>query len=165
MESMGKMPRRRRSFTPEFKAEIVELCQREDRSIGQVARDFDLSETSVREWVRQAKRDAGARDDCGLTHRAHGLRPEQAGQARFKVESGMPSGVLSVKLGEGGRGCENCQRLAVSASATVMSSRTCEEVIVPAVVRGSTMASKAGTAHQIFPQSSVRHRSMTPSET
>jgi streptomycin 6-kinase len=29
MESMGKKPRRRRSFTPEFKAEIVELvCER-----------------------------------------------------------------------------------------------------------------------------------------
>jgi len=37
MESMGKKrPRRRRSFTPEFKAEIVELCQRGDRSVGQV---------------------------------------------------------------------------------------------------------------------------------
>ena len=33
MESMGKKPRRRRSFTPEFKAEIVELCQRGDRSV------------------------------------------------------------------------------------------------------------------------------------
>ena len=48
MESMGrKKPRRRRSFTPEFKAEIVELCQRGDRSVGQVARDFDLTETAV----------------------------------------------------------------------------------------------------------------------
>jgi transposase len=28
MESMGKKPRRRRSFTPEFKAKIVDLCQR-----------------------------------------------------------------------------------------------------------------------------------------
>ena len=45
MESMGKKPRRRRSFTPEFKAEIVELCQRGDRSAGQVAKDFDLTET------------------------------------------------------------------------------------------------------------------------
>src|SRR5437016_10145186 len=52
-------------FTPEFKAEIVELCQRGDRSIGQVARDFDLTETAVREWVRQAEVDAGERD--GLT--------------------------------------------------------------------------------------------------
>ena len=64
MESMGqKRQRPRRSFTPEFKAEIVELCQRGDRSIGQVARDFDLTETAVREWVRQAERDSGARVD------------------------------------------------------------------------------------------------------
>jgi transposase len=61
-----KQPRARRSFTPEFKAEIVELCQRGDRSIGQVARDFDLTETAVREWVRQAERDAGT-GDGGLT--------------------------------------------------------------------------------------------------
>ncbi|WP_439947352.1 hypothetical protein [Streptomyces sp. BBFR109] len=27
----------RRSFTPEFEAEIVDLCQRGDRSVGQVA--------------------------------------------------------------------------------------------------------------------------------
>ena len=67
MEGMGKKPRRRRSFTAEFKAEIVELCQRGDRSVGQVAKDFDLTETAVREWVRQAERDAGTRDDGGLT--------------------------------------------------------------------------------------------------
>jgi transposase len=61
-----KKPRLRRSFTPEFKAEIVECCQRGDRSVGQVARDFDLTETAVREWVKQAERDAGTRGD-GLT--------------------------------------------------------------------------------------------------
>ncbi len=60
MQSMGKKPRRRRSFTPEFKAGTVELCQRDDRSIGQVARDFDLSETAVREWGKQAERDSGS---------------------------------------------------------------------------------------------------------
>ena len=68
MEGMGKKPRRhRRAFTPEFKAEIVELCQRGDRSVGQVARDFDLTETAVREWVKQAERDEGTRQDGGLT--------------------------------------------------------------------------------------------------
>jgi transposase len=68
MESMGrKRSRPRRSFTLEFKAEIVELCQRGDRSVGQVARDFDLTETAVREWVKQAERDSGARVDGGLT--------------------------------------------------------------------------------------------------
>src|SRR5215510_9088778 len=71
MESMGSMgskkeSRPRRSFTAEFKAEIVQLCQRGDRSIGQVARDFDLTETAVRTWARQAERDAGT-GDGGLT--------------------------------------------------------------------------------------------------
>jgi transposase len=66
MESMGKKkPRPRRSFTPEFKAEIVELCRRGDRSVGQIAKDFDLTETAVRLWVSQAEADAGERD--GLT--------------------------------------------------------------------------------------------------
>jgi transposase len=67
MESMGKKkPRPRRSFTAEFKAEIVELCQRGDRSVGQVAKDFDLTETAVRQWLSQAERDAGT-GDGGLT--------------------------------------------------------------------------------------------------
>ncbi len=57
--------RPRRAFTPEFKAEVVELCRRGDRSIGQVARDLDLTETAVREWVRQTDIDAGRRN--GLT--------------------------------------------------------------------------------------------------
>ena len=66
METMErKKPRPRRSFTPEFKAEIVELCRRGDRSIGQVARDFDLTETNVRSWAKQAEIDQGERP--GLT--------------------------------------------------------------------------------------------------
>ncbi len=66
METVGKRkPRPRRSFTPEFKAEIVEACRRGDRTVGQVARDFDLTETAVREWVRRADIDDGHRE--GLT--------------------------------------------------------------------------------------------------
>ena len=45
----------------------MELCQRGDRSVGHVARDFDLTETAVREWLKQAERDAGTRRDGGLT--------------------------------------------------------------------------------------------------
>jgi len=66
METMErKKPRHRRSFTREFKADIVERCRAGDRTIGQVARDFDLTETAVRAWVRQAEVDKGERD--GLT--------------------------------------------------------------------------------------------------
>jgi len=56
MESMGKKkPRPRRSFTPEFKAEIVELCRRGDRSVGQIAKDFDLTETREAQQVHTAR--------------------------------------------------------------------------------------------------------------
>ena len=66
METVGrKKPRPRRSFTPEFKGEIVDACRRGDRTIGQVARDFDLTETAVRSWVKQADIDDGHRQ--GLT--------------------------------------------------------------------------------------------------
>ncbi|WP_435280051.1 IS3 family transposase [Streptomyces sp. 1222.5] len=44
---------------------MVELCRRGDRSVGQVANDFELTETAVRDWVKQAEIDAGERD--GLT--------------------------------------------------------------------------------------------------
>ena len=84
METMEKKQRPRRSFTPEFKAEIVDLCRRGDRSIGQVARDFDLTETNVRNWVKQAEIDQGERP--GLTTEelagAHPLAPGESLLAR-----------------------------------------------------------------------------------
>lgn len=71
MKTMEKRKQRpRRSFTPEFKAEIVELCKRGDRSIGQVARDFDLTETNVRSWAKQAEIDQGERPGLTTEERA-----------------------------------------------------------------------------------------------
>jgi transposase len=81
-----KRPRARRSFTAEFKAEIVELCQRGDRSIGQVSRDFDLTETAVREWVRQAERDAGTHGDGGLTSQELAVLRRENRRLREDVE-------------------------------------------------------------------------------
>lgn len=51
--------RKRRQFTPEFRAEAVRLTQVGDRSIAKVAEDLDLTETSLREWVKRAEADAG----------------------------------------------------------------------------------------------------------
>ena len=54
-----KTPRRpRREFTPEFKAEIVALCQRGDRTIAQVVADFELVDSAVRRWITQAEKQA-----------------------------------------------------------------------------------------------------------
>ena len=49
----------RRAFTPEFKAETVRLCKVGDRTVRQVAKDLDLTETALREWVQRADVDAG----------------------------------------------------------------------------------------------------------
>ncbi len=51
--------RKRRSFTPEFKAEAVRLCKVGDRTVSQVAHDLDLTETALREWVTKADIEAG----------------------------------------------------------------------------------------------------------
>ena len=56
---------RRRTFTPEYKAEVVQLCRTGGRAVSEVARDLDLSETVVRRWVNQAEIDGGRCD--GMT--------------------------------------------------------------------------------------------------
>jgi transposase-like protein len=61
--------RRPRAFTAAYKAEVVELCRKGDRSLPEIARDLDLTERSVRRWVEQAEIDAGRRP--GLTSREH----------------------------------------------------------------------------------------------
>ncbi len=60
-----KKPGQRRSFTPEFKAEVVSLCRSGNKSIAQICRELDLGETAVRRWVTQAEVDDGKRE--GLT--------------------------------------------------------------------------------------------------
>jgi transposase len=65
METMVRTKRPRRSFTKEFKAEVVALVGQPGNSAASVARDLDLTETAVRAWVKQADVDDGRRD--GLT--------------------------------------------------------------------------------------------------
>lgn len=60
----------RRAFTPEYKAEVVALCRKGDRSIGAIARDLDISESVVRRWVAQAEIDSGQREGLTTTERA-----------------------------------------------------------------------------------------------
>ena len=55
----------RRSFTPAFKVQTVDLTRTSGKGISQVCRDLDLTETAVRRWVEQAQIDRGER--AGLT--------------------------------------------------------------------------------------------------
>lgn len=62
---MGR--RARRKFSAEYKAEVVELCRTSGKSIGVIAKEMDLTETCVREWMRQAEVDAGRSSSGALT--------------------------------------------------------------------------------------------------
>ena len=59
------MPRTHPAYPPEFRHQMVELV-RSGRSIRELARDFECSEQTIRNWLRQADLDKGRRDD-GLT--------------------------------------------------------------------------------------------------
>lgn len=52
--------RPRRTFTEDFKAGAVDLVLREGKTVGQVARDLDLTESALREWVERARVASGS---------------------------------------------------------------------------------------------------------
>jgi transposase len=106
------MPRPRRFFPPEYKAEVVELIRSTGKTVGQVSKDLDLTETAVRQWVRQADLDTGRRSDglttaeredadrswCGdqqrlelVDGRGPGLDGASAGGANTRIASMIPS--------------------------------------------------------------------------
>ena len=59
------MPRTHLPSPPEFRHPMVELV-RSGRAVGELAREFECSDQTIRNWVRQAGLDEGCRDD-GLT--------------------------------------------------------------------------------------------------
>lgn len=58
--------RARRSFTPEFRANAVELVRSSGKPIGQIAKDLDLTESALRAWVK-ADAQAGSRQAAQVT--------------------------------------------------------------------------------------------------
>ena len=56
---MADTPKRRarRQFTDEFKTSAVRLVLDEGKTVSAAARDLDLTETALREWVKRARAD------------------------------------------------------------------------------------------------------------
>lgn len=80
-------PRKRRTFSPEFKAEAVRLCKVGDRTIRQVAKELDLVETALRDWVKRADVDAGEGPPGALTTDERGeLRELRKRVKRLEME-------------------------------------------------------------------------------
>jgi transposase len=59
------MPRTRPAYAPELRQKIVDLA-RAGRNAASLAREFEPTETTIRNWVAQADRDIGVRSD-GMT--------------------------------------------------------------------------------------------------
>src|SRR5437870_12630125 len=87
---MGKK-RRRRSFSPEFKAEAVKVVEQSGKSPGTVARELDLTETALRRWVAQAESDAGRGHGGALTtDERTELAHLRRGKKTLRIERGRP---------------------------------------------------------------------------
>jgi len=54
-----KQKRARRSFTDEFRAGAVSLVLEKGKTMAQVARDLDLTQSTLGRWVEQARADKG----------------------------------------------------------------------------------------------------------
>ena len=73
------MPRTKPPYPPDFRARMIDLV-RSGRTFSSLAREFGVTETSLRSWVRQADLDTGRRAD-GLT------TDEKQELARLKKEN------------------------------------------------------------------------------
>ena len=67
MEQGTKRRRPKRAFTDEFKAGAVRLVLDEGKAINQVARDLDLTASSLGDWVARARADRTKGKSGGLT--------------------------------------------------------------------------------------------------
>jgi transposase-like protein len=57
--------RKRRKFSREFKAEAVRLTRLGDRTIEQVGKDLDLTDSALRRWVQELAPEAKPPEEVG----------------------------------------------------------------------------------------------------
>src|SRR2546426_6916280 len=103
METGSMERRKRRKFTTEYKAEVVGLVRASGKSIGQVARELDLTETAVRAWVRQAAIDRRRDPQGPLTSEERAdLTRLRRGEETAKKERGFlpKTGALFARSGK-----------------------------------------------------------------
>ena len=62
--------RKRREFSPQFKTDAVLLVTTGGKTIAEVVKQFDPTETVLREWIRRAAADAGSGPPGALTSAA-----------------------------------------------------------------------------------------------
>ena len=79
------MPRLHPPYAPEFRRQMVELV-RAGRSPDELAREFEPSGQTIRNWVRQADLDEGLRVDGLTTEEREELRRLRRENKRLRTE-------------------------------------------------------------------------------
>ena len=75
------MKRSRRTFDPSFKLEVVNTIKNQGLSVSQVAKDMNLTESTVRRWVQQVDEELAGRPGKGLP-----LTPDQQRIRQFEAQ-------------------------------------------------------------------------------
>ena len=76
-----KLAREGRTFGPEFKAEVLELARLDAKSVAQICRDLDLTESAVRNWIRRDEQNNGTPPQNSLS------RTDQDELVRLRAEN------------------------------------------------------------------------------
>ena len=59
-----------KAFPEEFRRDVVAVARRHDAPMGQVARDFGVSQSCLSRWVRRAEIEDGQREGLTLSEEA-----------------------------------------------------------------------------------------------
>jgi transposase len=84
MEEKGRR-RRRRRFSEEFKRDAVELVRTTGRPIAQIARELEIYDSTLGNWVRQDRIDRGEAEELTSDERAR-LRALEAENTKLRME-------------------------------------------------------------------------------
>jgi transposase len=79
------MPRFKPPYPPEFRSKVVELA-RSGRTLSSLAKEFGVTDVTLRSWIRQADLDAGRRSDGLTTEEKQELARLRKENARLREE-------------------------------------------------------------------------------
>ena len=79
------MARKNRPYAPEFRRQMIELV-RCGRSPESLAKEFEPTAQAIRNWVAQAERDAGRRDDDVTTEERDEINHLRRENRQLKLE-------------------------------------------------------------------------------
>ena len=123
--------RKRRIFTEEFKAEAVRLVLTENQTVASVARDLDLTASSLRTWVNQAKIDQGqgpAGAQPSSPRRTREIRVHRSGEGKSSCAAIVPShGCVQQRLLRMARSCTVPAPACRQAAKNARASPTCSK--------------------------------------